>query len=132
MEIYSELFDLIIFDFLLFILPSHVPDDSFRPYTYSTNRKYLACLINTSMSRISFQKTLFQSALMTNNKGILLVLVSHVADGSLLVPPFFTNRNAQIISTFNMSRISIQNALTSLILFNYGMTIEVLLMFCDF
>ena len=69
---------------------------------------------------------------MMNNRGILLVLVSHVADGSLLVPPFFTNRNAHIISTFNMSRISIQNALTSLILFNYGMTIEVLLMFCDF
>lgn len=121
MEIYSELFDLIIFDFLLFILPSHVPDDSFCPYTFSTNRKYLACLINTSMSRISFQKTLFQSALMTNNKGILLVyvLASHVADGSLLVQPFSKNRNVHIISTFNMSRIFIQKALTSLILFNY-------------
>ena len=61
MDLYLEVFVLIIFNFLLFILPSHVPDNS--SYTFSTNRKSLACLINTSMSRISIQKILFQSAL---------------------------------------------------------------------
>ena len=101
--------------------PSHVPDDSLRPHTCSTNRKYLACLINTSMSRISIQKILFQSAF----KDLCQMAV-------YLRNHFLQIENIRLINTFNMSRISFLNALTFLILFNYSRTIEVWLMFCDF
>ena len=66
------------------------------------------------MSRVSIQKILFQSAF-NDGQYILLVLASHVADGSLVAQPFSTNRkypsnqHLQYVKDLYLQRFDILN-----------------------